>query len=483
MLDCRTCFDEALAKVKRIQFPAGFQWGAATAAFQIEGAADADGKSASIWDRFVAQPGRIRDGSHAKVACDHYRRYREDLDLMAALGMGAYRFSVSWPRVIRAPTRRENPAGLDFYDRLVDGLLERGITPFLTLYHWDLPWFEQEQGGWGSRETVWRFADYAEVVARRLGDRVQHWVTVNEPLTVVTAGYLSGDHAPGRRNLMLALRVVHHLLLAHGAALQRVRDRVPAAQIGPALNLFPVVARTRADLRLAERIDRLVNRLFVDPILTGRYPAFLQRILSLFGWTLRPGDLELIAQPIDFIGVNHYARIIIERGVLPWLSVRLARSPDPHASHTDMDWEIFPRGLLDTLTWLRERYGNPPVFVTENGAAFHDRVEADGRVRDASRREFLEAYLFMLNRAIAGGSDVRGYFVWSLLDNFEWALGLSKRFGLIHVDYESQKRTLKASADWYASVCRTGGFALSESVYLALLASALNEPEPSEAHA
>ncbi|HSO83943.1 GH1 family beta-glucosidase [Thiocapsa sp.] len=459
----------------RIQFPENLTWGAATAAFQIEGAPDVDGKAPSIWDRFTARPGCVQDGSHAGVACDHYRRCTDDLDLMATLGLGAYRFSISWPRVIGGPHAQPNRRGLDFYDRLVDGLLERGIRPFVTLYHWDLPWFEEQRGGWEARATVWRFADYAEVVARRLGDRVKHWVTVNEPLTVVAAGYVSGDHAPGRRNPLMAFRVAHHLLLAHGAALQRLRGLVPDAQVGPALNLFPVIPRRRGDVRIAERIDALANRLFADPILAGRYPNPVRRLLSVFNWTLRPGDLDLIGQPVDFVGVNHYSRIIIERSRLPWLGFRLARSPDPNAVHTDMDWEIYPRSFLDTLTWLRERYDNPPVYITENGAAFADRVEADGSVQDPARRDYLEAYLFMLRKALDAGSDIRGYFVWSLLDNFEWALGLSKRFGLVHIDYDTLKRTPKSSAYWYASVCRTGGFDLPDPMYRSLLATALDD--------
>jgi beta-glucosidase len=263
--------------------------------------------------------------------------------------------------------------------------------------------------------------------------------------------------------------------MAHGASLQRLRAIVPDAHVGPALNLFPVIPRGRADVRLAERIDALVNRLFADPILAGRYPSPVERLLSLFNWTLHPGDLELIAQPVDFVGVNHYSHIIVERSWLPWIGFRLARSPDPDALHTDMDWEIEPRSFLDTLTWLRERYDNPPVYITENGAAFADQVETDGSVRDEMRRDYLEAYPFMLHRALDAGSDVRGYFVWSLLDNFEWALGLSKRFGLIHVDYQSLRRTPKLSAHWYASVCRTGGFGLSESMYRSLLATALDD--------
>ncbi|MCG6896047.1 MAG: beta-glucosidase [Thiocapsa sp.] len=459
----------------RIEFPEHLIWGAATAAFQIEGSPSADGKAESIWDRFTARPGRIRDGSDARVACDHYRRYPEDLALMADLGLGAYRFSVSWPRVISAPDRGVNPDGLDFYSRLVDGLLERGIRPFVTLYHWDLPWFEQQRGGWDARDTVWRFADYAEVVARRLGDRVSHWVTINEPLTVTVAGYVSGDHAPGQHRPLGAFRVAHHLLLAHGAALERLRALVPNAKVGPALNLFPVIPRTRSDQRRAERIDALVNRLFADPILKGRYPRPVQRLLSVFNWTLQSGDLDLIGQPVDFVGVNHYSHIIIERSWLPWLGFRLARSSDPAALHTDMDWEIYPRSFFDTLTWLRERYDNPTVYITENGAAFADRVEADGRVRDQQRRDYLAAYLVMLRKALDAGSDVHGYFVWSLLDNFEWALGLSKRFGLIHVDYRSLRRTPKLSAHWYASVCRSDGFELSEAMYRSLLATTLDE--------
>jgi beta-glucosidase len=376
--------------------------------------------------------------------------------------------------VIGDATGQVNSAGLDFYERLVDGLLVRGIRPFVTLYHWDLPWFEQRRGGWESRATAWRFADFTEVVARRLGDRVKHWVTINEPLTIVSAGYLSGDHAPGHRNPIRALRVAHHLLLAHGAALQRLRGLVSDALVGPALNLFPVIPRRRDDVRLAEHIDALVNRLFVDPILTARYPRRVWRLLSPLGWILRHDDLELIGQPVDFVGVNHYSHIIVERTRVPWLGFRLVRNPNPCASHTDMDWEINPRSFLDTLTWLRERYANPPVYVTENGAAFVDRVDPDGRIRDEERRAYLEAYLVMLRRALDAGSDVRGYFVWSLLDNFEWAFGLSKRFGLIHVDYRTLRRTPKTSAEWYAGVCRSHGFDLTESRDRALRAMALD---------
>ncbi|MFP4063845.1 MAG: GH1 family beta-glucosidase [Halochromatium sp.] len=446
----------------RVQFPDPLLWGAATSAYQIEGAPTADGKVDSIWDRFTARRDRISDGTDGAVACEHYRRYREDMDLMADLALQSYRFSIAWPRVMRDPAGQVNARGLDFYERLVDGLLARGIRPFATLYHWDLPWFEEQRGGWEHRETAWRFADYAEVVARRLGDRVQHWVTINEPLTVTAAGYLAGQHAPGRRNLVRALRAAHHLLLAHGAALEPLRAQVPGARVGPALNLFPVLPQRRGDVWIAERLDRLANRFFADPILRGRYPPSIRPLMGLFNRGMRPEDSALISQPVDFIGVNHYSHIVVKRGWPPVLGFRVGTREDPKVRYTDMDWEIYPQSFLATLTWLRERYGNPPVYVTENGAAFDDRVDVDGEVRDPARRRYLAAYLVMLRKALDAGSDIRGYFVWSLLDNFEWAFGLSKRFGLVHVDYATQRRTPKTSARWYAEICRSGGFDVNE---------------------
>nr|WP_328984180.1 family 1 glycosylhydrolase [Thiorhodovibrio winogradskyi] len=294
-----------------VQFPNQLLWGAATSAYQIEGSPTADGKVDSIWDRFTARPDRISDGTDGAVACEHYRRYGEDMDLMANLALQSYRFSIAWPRVMTDPAGQVNDRGLDFYERLVDGLLARGIRPFATLYHWDLPWFEEQRGGWERRETAWRFADYAEVVARRLGDRVQDWVTINEPLTVTAAGYLVGQHAPGRRNLVRAMQAAHHLLLAHGAALEPLRAQVPGARVDPALNLFPVLPQRRRDVWIAERLDRLANRFFANPILRGRYPRSIRRLMGLLNRSMRPEDLALISRPVDFIGVNHYSRIVV----------------------------------------------------------------------------------------------------------------------------------------------------------------------------
>jgi len=468
----------------RVQFPDRLLWGAATSAYQIEGAPEADGKVASIWDRFTTGRNRISDGTDGGVACEHYRRYPEDLDLMVELGLQSYRFSIAWPRVMADAGGRVNERGLDFYERLVDGLLARGIRPFATLYHWDLPWFEEQRGGWERRDTAWRFADYAEVVARRLGDRVQDWVTINEPLTVAVAGYLVGQHAPGRRNPVRALQAAHHLLLAHGAALEPLRAEVSEARVGPALNLFPVLPQRRQDVWIAERLDRLANRIFADPILRGRYPRPIQRLIGLLDRSMGPEDLALISQKVDFVGVNHYSHIVVKRGWPPVLGFRVGAREDPEVRYTDMDWEIYPQSFLTTLTWLRERYGNPPVYVTENGAAFRDRLDADGEVRDAARRDYLAAYLVMLRQALDAGSDIRGYFVWSLLDNFEWAFGLSKRFGIVHVDYATQHRTPKTSGLWYADVCRTGGFDVTETWLQGLLAgtedAALDLIEPED---
>lgn len=437
-------------------FPSSFLWGVSTSAFQIEGGWDADGKGPSIWDEFCRRPGAITDGSTGEVAANHYRRMDEDVGLIAALGCSSYRFSVSWPRVFPEGDRRMNPLGMDFYDRLVDRLCAADIAPMVTLYHWDLPAALQREGGWARRAVVTRFADYTEAMVRRLGDRVPRWVTINEPLSVVGAGYLAGAHAPGVRNPVAAARVVHHLLLAHGAAVRRIRALAPNAQVGIANAFSPVYPMRSRDARVANLISSALNRLCMDPIFLGHYPPQLSWLLRLLNRGIRPGDFDLMREPIDFIGVNHYSRFIARRTLLPFIGFRLMRPVYENALFTDLDWEIYPDGFFDILTWIRDTYGNPPLIVTENGAAFDDRPDGTAVVEDQRRVDFLRDYLTALHRAMERGVDVRGYFVWSLLDNFEWAYGYGKRFGLYAVDYSSGRRFPKRSALWYRDVCKTG---------------------------
>jgi beta-glucosidase len=441
--------------MKELSFPDSFIWGCATSAYQIEGAAWEDGKGASTWDSYVHKPGKIRDGSTGDVACDHYHRWEADLDLLSDLGVGAYRFSVSWPRVFPQGRGSLNHPGLDFYDRLVDGLLARGIEPFVTLFHWDLPLALEEDGGWLQRRTAGYFADYAEAVARRLGDRVSRWMTLNEPLTVIGAGYLAGRHAPGYRNLFKALRATHNLLLAHGSALSALRAALPGGDIGIANAFSPAYPARSRDQRVARRISAIVNGLFMDPIFKGHYPKEIDWLMRLSNRQIRPGDMELISAPVDFVGVNHYTRFIAQRTLLPFIGYRIVRPVYDDVIFTEMNWEVYPPGLYDILQWLRGEYGELRFFITENGAAFDDRLEMD-EVRDTDRIEFLRRYLEQLHRAMEEGCRIDGYFVWSFMDNFEWEHGLSKRFGLVHVNYRTLQRTVKQSGHWYSKLARTG---------------------------
>jgi beta-glucosidase len=447
--------------------PAGFVWGAATAAYQIEGASTEDGRGPSVWDTFSHAPGRVRGGGTGDAAVDHYHRWREDVGLMAELGLRAYRFSVSWPRV--QPTGR-GPAdrrGLDFYSRLVDGLLERGIEPWLTLYHWDLPQALEDAGGWPERDTAGRFAEYAALVHGVLGDRVRTWTTLNEPWCSAFLGYGSGEHAPGRQEPAAAVRAGHHLLLGHGLATQVLR--AVGVRVALSLNLYPVQPSGPADADAARRIDGLQNRFFLDPVLRGSYPADVVADLvpvTDFGF-VAGGDLALIGQSLDGLGVNYYSRHVVRAGTgapRAGPAGRLLPSPYPGAAdvgfeevgteRTAMGWEIHAAGLTGVLTRITTEYAAPPLYVTENGAAFADTVTADGRVHDRERTAYLAAHLGACRDAVAAGVDLRGYFVWSLLDNFEWAWGYDMRFGLVHVDFASQRRRLKDSALWYAESAR-----------------------------
>jgi beta-glucosidase len=442
--------------------PADFLWGVATSAQQIEGAAGEDGRGESIWDRFASVPGRIADGSDPAVACDHYHRWREDLDLLRRLGVGAYRFSIAWPRVLPDGRGKINPAGLDFYDALVDALLAAGIRPFATLYHWDLPQALQERGGWNTRDTAAAFADYAAVVGRRLGDRVLHWATHNEPWCVATLGHEAGEHAPGHRDPAEALRVGHHLLVSHGWAAQVLRQSAPGAAVGIVLIFSPAYPASDddADREAARRFDGAFNRWYLEPLLRGRYPedAVADRVRRghLPGPELpfvRRGDLQAIASPLDFLGVNYYSRVVVRAGEG---GEPVAVPVAPVEERTDMGWEVFPDGLRDLLLRLHREYRPPVLYVTENGMSHTVAPDAAGRVADARRIDYLRAHVAAMREAMAAGVPLGGYFVWSLLDNWEWARGYGQRFGLYHVDYATQRRLPKDSAAWYRDLVAAG---------------------------
>ncbi|SBU90496.1 beta-glucosidase [Streptomyces sp. Ncost-T6T-1] len=434
--------------------PADFTWGVATAAYQIEGAVAEDGRSPSIWDTFSHTPGKVDGGDTGDIACDHYHRVPEDIGLIKQLGADAYRFSIAWPRVVPGGDGPVNKAGLDFYDRLVDGLLEAGVTPFATLYHWDLPQVLQDRGGWTVRETSEHFAAYASHVVERLGDRVKDWATLNEPLCSAWIGHLEGRMAPGLTDLTAAVRASYHLHLGHGLAVQAIRAASSDARVGIVNNLSPIepASASEADLAAARRADGHINRWWLDPILGRGYP---QDMVEEYGveLPLQPGDLETIAAPLDWLGLNYYFRQIVTAdpdGTAP----RAKQVSVPGARLTHMDWEVHAEGLEQLLLRLTEEYGVGRIYVTENGSAYEDVVAADGSVHDPERVRYLEEHLAACARAVAGGAPLAGYFAWSLMDNFEWAYGYDKRFGLVHVDYATQRRTVKSSGLRYAELVR-----------------------------
>ncbi len=434
--------------------PADFTWGVATAAYQIEGAVAEDGRSPSIWDTFSHTPGKVDGGDTGDIACDHYHRVPEDIGLIKQLGADAYRFSVAWPRVVPGGDGPVNKAGLDFYDRLVDGLLEAGVTPFATLYHWDLPQVLQDRGGWTVRETSGHFAAYASQVVERLGDRVKDWATLNEPLCSAWIGHLEGRMAPGLTDLTAAVRASYHLHLGHGLAVQAIRAASSDARVGIVNNLSPIepASTSEADLAAARRADGHINRWWLDPILGRGYP---QDMVEEYGveLPLQPGDLETIAAPLDWLGLNYYFRQIVTAD--PDGTAPHARQVSvPGARLTHMDWEVHAEGLEQLLLRLTEEYGVGRIYVTENGSAYEDVVAADGSVHDPERARYLEEHLAACARAVAKGAPLAGYFAWSLMDNFEWAYGYDKRFGLVHVDYATQRRTVKSSGLRYAELVR-----------------------------
>ncbi|MEV0999148.1 GH1 family beta-glucosidase [Nonomuraea sp. NPDC050202] len=456
-------------------FPENFLWGTATAAYQVEGAWNEDGRGPSIWDTFSHTPGLVAGGDTGDVACDHYHRLEEDLDILAELGVGAYRFSISWPRVQPGGRGALNRPGADFYNRLVDGLLARDIAPVATLYHWDLPQELEDAGGWPERETALRFADYARLMGETLGDRVRTWITLNEPWCSAYLGYASGVHAPARTDPAAALAAVHHLNLGHGLAVQALRSTAARdAQMSVTLNLHHVRGVSERDADAVRRADALSNRAFLGPMLEAAYPQdLIADTASVTDWSfVRDGDEATACQPLDVLGVNYYNPTLVRQwdgdsaketadghqdgAASPWIAcedIEFVKQPGPY---TEMGWNIDETGLTELLLRLHRDYPGMPTMITENGAAFPDQVSADGLVHDADRVDYLHRHLTAVSEAIAGGADVRGYFVWSLMDNFEWAHGYAKRFGIVRVDRETMRRTWKDSAHWYREVVATG---------------------------
>ena len=455
-----------------MRFPDGFVFGSATASYQIEGAVAEDGRKPSIWDTFSHTPGKTLGGDTGDVADDHYHRLEEDLDLMASLGLQAYRFSVAWPRIVPEGRGAVNQAGLDFYSRVVDGLLQRSITPVVTLYHWDLPQVLEDEGGWTVRSTAEAFADYARVVAEALGDRVDTWTTLNEPWCAAFLGYGAGVHAPGRTDPLAALQAAHHLNLAHGLGAQAIRSVIPDAKISITLNLHVFRPDGPTGPEAVRRLDAVGNRVFLGPMLDGEYPAdLLEDTKAITDWSfVQDGDLAAIKQPVDVLGVNYYSTNTVrmregdsdvprrdghgDGAGSPWPGADGVEFLPLEGPLTDMGWNIDPAGLTELLVSMHERYPGLPQMVTENGAAFPDVVE-DGAVHDEPRIDYLRRHFAAAQDAIAQGVDLRGYFVWSLMDNFEWGWGYARRFGIVRVDYDTQVRTPKDSALWYADVIRT----------------------------
>jgi beta-glucosidase len=435
-----------------LTFPAQFVWGASTAAYQIEGAWNEDGRGESIWDRFCHTPGKIENGDTGDVACDHYHRWPEDIELMKRLGLKAYRFSIAWPRIFPQGRGSINRAGIDFYSRLVDALLAAGIEPTLTLYHWDLPQALDDAGGWPARDTVYAFADYAETMVKYLGDRVRNWSTFNEPWCVSFLSYQLGVQAPGLRNEKLAVQVAHNLLVAHGLALQSMRAVNAGIKAGIVLNLWSPesVEDSPASRMLIERAWQRDLGWFLDPLLHAEYPLLAWQDRAHVAPQMQPGDMKLVAQPLDWLGINNYNRLLFDEH-----GQRVQRVPG--SEYTEMGWEVHGPGLYRLLTTLQQRYPLPPLYIIENGAAFKDVLTPAGRVHDPRRISYLRDYITAVHEAVQAGVDVRGYFVWSLLDNFEWAYGYSKRFGLIYVDYQTQRRVIKDSGHWYAHVIAQNG--------------------------
>ncbi len=447
-------------------FPDGFLWGAATSAYQIEGSPLADGAGPSNWHRFAHTPGMTRNGDTGDIACDHYRRYRSDVDLMAELGLNAYRFSISWSRILPEGTGRVNEKGLDFYSRLVDGLLEKGITPNATLYHWDLPAALDDRGGWLNRDIANWFADYSTAMFEKLGDRVHMWATINEPWVIMDGGYLFGKLAPGHRNIYEAPIVSHNVLRAHGMGVQAFRASSAASdgQVGIVVNLEPKYSASNSteDIAATKRADAYMNRQYIEPVILGKYPAEMAEIWG-DAWQEWPDDdMSLISEKIDFVGVNYYTRSV-SRNDDEWLPVRARGVVQIESIHTETGWEVYPEALTRILVWTHEICGGLPLYITENGAAFYDApTPIDGAVEDPLRVAYLRSHIAAAREAMRQGVPLKGYFAWSLLDNFEWSQGYSMRFGIIHVDFSTQERTVKSSGTFYSKIARSNGASLDD---------------------
>ncbi|MCG8639656.1 MAG: GH1 family beta-glucosidase, partial [Desulfobacterales bacterium] len=436
--------------------PNNFIWGAATASYQIEGAYNEDGKGESIWDRFAHQPNKILNNDTGDVACDHYHLMEQDVKLMQELGLGSYRFSISWPRILPLGQGQINQHGLDFYKRLINKLLENEITPMVTLYHWDLPQKLQEAGGWANRDTVKYFGQYADILFKEFGDVIPKWITINEPWVIAFAGHRFGELAPGIKNQQIALVVAHHLLLAHGMTVQNFHESNLYGDIGIALNLTPShpYSNSAADQETANLQDDFINNWFLDPIFKGRYP---EKLLAIYqnrvgNFAVNEGDLAIINQDIDFLGVNYYLRRVVKHNpnidLLECEEIKIDGS-----EYTEMGWEVYPKGLYELLLWLKQEYAPKALYITENGAAYQDKIVLN-QVHDPNRIEYLNNHFISAHKAIEKGVPLKGYYIWSLMDNFEWAHGYSKRFGLIYVDYANQKRIFKDSAYWYREIIR-----------------------------
>ena len=439
--------------IERSQFPKDFVWGAATSSYQIEGSTQVDGRGQSIWDTFAAIPGKTHNGENGDPGCDHYNRWASDLDLMKDMGLEAYRFSVAWPRVIPNGRGQVNEKGMAFYERLVDGLLERGITPWLTMYHWDLPQALEDKGGWPNRDTVHAFEEYAQVLSSRLGDRVKHWITHNEPWCTAVLGYGLGIFAPGLKDKKLELQTAHHLLLSHGLSVPIIRENSKDAQVGMAPNLWPIypASDSSEDEMAATRMDGFANRWYLDPIYGRGYPKDMLEAYAQILPKIHDGDLEKIAVPTDFLGVNYYIRHVVKHGSIEagfeFVQTDLER--------TDMGWEIYPDGLRDLMVRLKNDYPVKSLIITESGSCYDDTL-LEGQINDEGRRKYLECHLESAHVAIQEGAPLDGYFAWSLMDNYEWAEGYARRFGLVHVDFETQERTLKKSGLYYRNFLRAG---------------------------
>jgi beta-glucosidase len=447
--------------MEKKSFPKGFLWGTATAAYQIEGAWDEDGKGESIWDRFSHGPGNVLNGETGDIACDHYHRWQEDVQIMKNLGINAYRLSIAWPRVLPVGRGALNPHGLDFYDKLIDGLLEANIEPFVTLYHWDLPQALQDEGGWASRQTAEAFTEYCNIISRKLGDRVTHWITHNEPSVVSMNGHYFGMHAPGIRSMRTALEATHHILLSHGWGTEVIRQNVPGAQVGIALNINRTLPASPsfADREENRFSDGIWVRWYLDPLFGRHYPADIiddlikDGVLPPEGMTyVKDGDLTTISTPLDFLGLNYYTRFLSRSTQVPESEnrpVTVVQSPKTEENWMEMGWEIYPEGLFEVLSRLYYEYHVPAVYITENGCSLPDKPNKNGQVEDQQRIKYLKDHISAIKKALRQNIPVKGYFVWSLLDNFEWGLGYSQRFGLVWVDHKTQERILKDSAYWY----------------------------------